>query len=100
MASTTAHPRVLGPAPSGSRPARRRRQSLLFNRAALESLVLFGVFFAGYAVIGHRVVIEQHVIVFDGLSRLAHAYFAWYNAPPKLAAIGFEWPPVMTLVFL
>src|SRR6185503_2670984 len=56
--------------------------------------------FAAYAVLGHRVVIEQHVIVFDGLSRLAHAYFAWYNAPPKLAAIGFEWPPVMTLVFL
>src|SRR5205085_12571814 len=70
------------------------------SRQALESLALFALAAAAYALLGRRVVMQQHVVVFDGLSRLAHAYFVWYNAPPKLAAIGFEWPPLMTLVFL
>lgn len=73
---------------------------MVLNRAGIESLVIFALFFTAYVLIGHIVVVERHVVVFDGLSRLAHAFFAWYNDPPKLAAIGFEWPPVMTLVFL
>ena len=39
-------------------------------------------------------------MVADGLSRLAHAYFVFYGYPPKLAAMGFTWPPMLTLVFL
>ena len=87
-----------GPAFPRKRPKRRARPRRLGNFT--ESAVLFLVFYAVYALIGYRVVVDQHVVVLDGLSRLAHAYFAWYNDPPKLAAIGFEWPPLMTLVFL
>jgi hypothetical protein len=65
-----------------------------------ESALLFVILYAIYAFIGYRLVVDQHVVVLDGLSRLAHAYFAWYNEPAKLASIGFEWPPVMTMVFL
>ena len=65
-----------------------------------EGLVVFAVAFVVYAAIGIRVVVHQNVIVFDALARLSHAYFVWYNDPPKLAAVGFVWPPVSTLVFL
>lgn len=82
----------------GTLPDRRPRRRLLSN--SQESALLFVIFFAIYAAIGYQLVIVQHVVVTDGLSRLAHAYFAWYNQPPKLAAIGFEWPPLMTMVFL
>ena len=65
-----------------------------------ESLIVFPVAFAVYALLGARLVVSQHLIVFDGLARLSHAYFVWWNAPPKLAAVGFVWPPIATLVFL
>jgi hypothetical protein len=79
-------------------PDRRARSRRLSNRR--ESLLLFALFYAVYAYIGYHTVVKQNVVVLDGLSRLAHAYFVWYNAPPKLAAVGFEWPPLSTLVFL
>jgi hypothetical protein len=69
-------------------------------RRRFESLAIFSLFFAGYAGLGIRLTIVQHLTVFDAVSRLSHAYFVWYNKPPKLAAIGFVWPPLQTLVFL
>lgn len=66
----------------------------------LESLAVFAVFAAVYFIVGYHVVVDQHLVNFDALSRLAHAYFVWYNNPPKLASIGFVWPPVQTLIYL
>jgi hypothetical protein len=66
----------------------------------VSSVALWVVAFAGYAWLGDRIVVGEHLVVFDAASRLAHAFFAFYDAPPKLAAIGFVWPPVSTLVFL
>ncbi len=79
---------------------RKRRRGFRISRHAKESLALGLVWYVVYAAIGLRVTVGQHVVVFDALSRLAHAYFVWYNSPPKLAAIGFVWPPVATIVFL
>jgi len=93
-----APPRERAPRARHALPRRRReRRALAPSR---ETLLLFGVAFAVYAVVGLRVVLQQHVVVFDALARLAHAYFVWFNEPPKLAAVGFVWPPVSTLVFL
>jgi hypothetical protein len=78
-----------GTPPAPTRPAVRR-----------EPLVLFAVAFAGYGVLGYFVMLRWHIIVGDGVSRLLHAYFIWYNQPPKLAAVGFVWPPLMTIVLL
>ena len=36
----------------------------------------------------------------DGEARLAHAFFALWNQPAKLAAIGTYWPPLETLALL
>jgi hypothetical protein len=70
------------------------------RRVPRPRLPVFLVSFLVYAAIGYKVVVLQHVVVPDGWSRLAHAYFVYYNDPPKLAAIGFIWPPLMTLVFM
>ena len=82
-------------------PRVRVRRGLGAHHAvAVETAVLMGVFIVGYTLVGHRVVVSQHVVIGDALSRLAHAYYAWHNDPPKLAAIGFAWPPVQTVAYL
>jgi hypothetical protein len=70
------------------------------SAAAVGRIMLFGCSFAAYFALGYRVVVHQHLAVSDAVSRLAHAYFVWYNHPQKLTAVGFVWPPGMTLVFL
>ena len=94
---TKEKPAEVGPVRARRRRGRTRR---LPSRRALESFAIFGLFFALYFAIGYRVVVELHLVNFDALARLAHAYFVWWNEPPKLAAIGFVWPPFQTLVFL
>lgn len=64
------------------------------------ALGLFVVMAAVYFFIGYRVTVDQHVVVFDALDRLTRAYLVWHNSPPKLAAVGFVFPPLTTFVFL
>ncbi|MFL5847167.1 MAG: hypothetical protein ACJ762_21020 [Solirubrobacteraceae bacterium] len=61
---------------------------------------LFAVAFVAYFVIGYWVTIEQHVVVFDAMDRLTRALLVWHNDPPKLAAIGFLFPPLTTAMFM
>lgn len=63
-------------------------------------LLIFLVATAFYFFVGYRVTIDGHVVVFDALNRLTDAYLVWWNDPPKLAAIGFLFPPLTTLAFL
>jgi hypothetical protein len=58
------------------------------------------VTFLVFAGLGIWLTVHMKVVAYDGAFRLAHAFFVWYGAPGKLAAIGFVWPPLMTLVFL
>jgi hypothetical protein len=73
-------------------PARPRREGRV--------LLLFVAAYAAYALVGLIATLGLHVVVGDAESRLAHAYFVWWNDPPKLAAIGFVWPPLQTIVLL
>lgn len=66
----------------------------------VESLLLFLVAVTAYALLGANVVTSSHVVVFDALDRLTRAYMVWHNSPPKLAAVGFTFPPVSSLIFL
>lgn len=82
-------------------PPRSQRKGRSTTRARhLESLAIFLLFGAAYTVLGYEVMIGQHVVVFDALDRLARAFLVWHDAPPKLAAIGFDLPPVSTLALL
>jgi hypothetical protein len=64
------------------------------------ALLMFAVFTAIFFVLGYKTTIDQHVVVFDALNRLTDAYLVWWNDPPKLAAIGFQFPPLTTFMFL
>lgn len=74
---------------AGAVPARRLE---LWGITALFALI--------YGLVGYHVVIEQQVVVFDALDRLTRAYLVWHNDPPKLAAVGFVFPPLTTVMFL
>lgn len=74
--------------------------SKVFPNTRREGWLIAAVFAVAYGVLGYFTVVNGHVVQFDGLERLADAYMAWWNAPPKLAAIGLSVAPVGTLVFL
>lgn len=63
-------------------------------------LAVFGVAFVAYFAIGYWFTVDQHVVVFDAMDRLTRALLVWHNDPPKLAAIGFVFPPLTTAMFL
>jgi hypothetical protein len=63
-------------------------------------VAIFVVAAALYIGIGYWVTIEGRVVVFDALDRLTRAFLVWHNDPPKLAAIGFVFPPLTTMVLL
>src|SRR4051794_14326296 len=65
-----------------------------------EGLIIFAVAFVAYMAVGYWFTINQHVIIFDALDRLTRALLVWHNDPPKLAAIGFVFPPLTTAMFL
>lgn len=99
MEATTALPPLEPRAPAvHARRARRRR--VIPSTRTLEATLIWVLFAGGYFYVGQHVVVQLHLVNFDSLSRLAHAYFVWYNDPAKLAAIGFVWPPLQTLVLL
>lgn len=85
------------PAAEGRRRGRTRR---LPSARFMDGLSVFAIFAAIYFIVGYEVVVELNLVNFDSLSRLAHAYFVWFNDPAKLAAIGFVWPPVQTIIYL
>ena len=66
----------------------------------IEGFVVFLLAGGLYFWVGYRTVIEDGVVVFDALDRLTRAYMVWHNDPPKLAAIGFVFPPLTTMTFL
>ena len=68
--------------------------------ATIETAILGGAAFVVFAVLGIWLTVDMKVVAYDGAFRLAHAFFVWNGAPGKLAAIGFVWPPFMTLVFV
>lgn len=90
-----------GVATAPRRPRRTpRRRLIALDAGSAETALVFSICAVFYIALGWRVVHDQHLVVFDATSRLAHAYFVLWNSPPKLAAIGFVWAPVSTFVFL
>lgn len=74
-----------------------RRPSDIERRRG-ESAAVFAVFLLGYAAVGAWLVVERHVVGFEALDRLNRTLMVWHNDPPKLAAVGFDYPPLATLL--
>lgn len=95
-------PLVARPLPPGLSLREERRQEIATpaQRLWLEPALVLAVAYLVYAAAGTALLTGFDVVVGDAQSRLAHAYFAWWNEPAKLTAIGFYWPPLQTLVLL
>ena len=68
------------------------------TRRPLESLAVFAVFTGFYIWFGYWMVAKMHVIGFETLDRLNRALMIWHNNPAKLSALGFDYPPLATLL--
>lgn len=63
-----------------------------------ESALVFLFFTVAYSVFGHWLVVDKHVVGFETLDRLNRALMVWHNDPAKLSAIGFDYPPLATML--
>ena len=63
-----------------------------------ESLAVFVVTTAAYSWFGYWLVVKMHVVGFETLDRLNRALMIWHNDPAKLSALGFDYPPLATLL--
>lgn len=67
---------------------------------ALYTVAIVVVLWIAYFLLGYQTTVNAHVVVFEALDRLSRAYLVWHNDPHKLAAIGFSYPPLDTMVLL
>lgn len=65
-----------------------------------EPLLLFALTYAVFAAVGSVLTLHHEIVLGDAEARLQHAFYIWANDPGKLAAIGFYWPPLQTLVLV
>ena len=63
-----------------------------------ESALVFVFFTVAYSIFGHWMVVDMHVVGFETLDRLNRALMIWHNDPAKLSAIGFDYPPLATML--
>lgn len=68
------------------------------ERRRWESIGVFAFFLAAWTLFGHWLVVGKHVVGFETLDRLNRALMVWHNDPPKLSALGFDYPPLATLL--
>lgn len=68
------------------------------ERRRWESLAIFAFFALAYIWFGYWLVVEKHVVSFETLDRLNRSLMVWHNDPAKLSAIGFDYPPLTTLL--
>jgi hypothetical protein len=100
MAVATPPQQATGAHRSGTPLDDRPYQPEVAQPSGRVGLLMFAVFAAVFFALGYKTTIDQHVVVFDALNRLNDAYMVWWNDPPKLAAVGFLFPPMTTFVFL
>ncbi|WP_028643311.1 hypothetical protein [Nocardioides sp. URHA0020] len=68
------------------------------TRRPWESLAVFVGFTGFYIWFGYWLVVKMHVVGFETLDRLDRALMIWHNDPAKLSALGFDYPPLATLL--
>lgn len=73
------------------------RRPMDIERRWWENLLVFALFTGAYAWFGYWLVVDMHVVGFETLDRLNRGLMIWHNEPPKLSAIGFDYPPLATL---
>lgn len=94
-------------AASHIRESQERKESLVqwihgragdISRRPWENLAVFAAFTGFYIWFGYWLVVKMHVVGFETLDRLNRALMIWHNDPAKLSALGFDYPPLATLL--
>jgi hypothetical protein len=100
-AATSATTGVAAKPATGRRPQRPvqllNRRPADISRQPWESAGIFGFFVAAYVAFGEWLVPGRHVVGFVTLDHFNRALMIWHNSPPKLSAVGFDFPPLSTL---
>jgi hypothetical protein len=76
-----------------SRPARAAE-----DRRGRESRVIAGVFFGLYLAVAAVLVLHYNSIPADAMSRVANGSYVYRGADPHLAAVGFVWNPLPSIL--
>lgn len=63
-----------------------------------ESALVFVLFTVAYSWFGYWLVVDMHVVGYETLDRFNRAVMIWHNDPPKLSAVGFDYPPLSILL--
>ena len=69
-------------------------------RASAEGLIVALFFAVVYGVVGYFMLTDGRIVNFDSLHRLNEAYMAWWNSPPKLAAISLAAAPLGAIAYM
>lgn len=64
------------------------------------SLLLFGVAYVGYVIVGALIVFGTGSVPIDTWARVRNAFYALYSRDPHLGAIGVVLSPIPTLAIL
>jgi hypothetical protein len=67
------------------------------DRRWWESTAVFVAFTVLYSVVGYWLVVQVHVVGFETLDRFARSLMVVHDESPRLAAIGFDYPPLAVL---
>lgn len=84
-------------------PARPRRSDDIPAPSSVgrkETSLVFFLAWLFFAYVGYRAVIDRHIIPADAINLMSRAFYVWHNDPAKLAAIGFNAPPLQTIGLL
>lgn len=76
------------------------RQNARRKTVFSTSSALFMGFFALYMAVGFWLVLFEHSIMEDAISRVSNASYVLYSREPKLANVGFVWTPLPSLILL
>lgn len=69
-------------------------------RASAEGWLIAIFFAVVYGLVGYFMLTDGRIVNFDSLHRLNEAYMAWWNSPPKLAALGLSAPPMGAVAYM
>jgi hypothetical protein len=70
------------------------------DRPRLETWLVALFFGIVYGVVGYFMLTDARIVDFDSLQVLNNAYTAWWNSPPKLAAIPLDVAPFDSLIYM
>ncbi len=98
MSTTTSASRSVSSARGTVRPALSTRTRSRLS--ARPGRLLVGGFTGLYLALGLWLVLVEHSVMEDALSRVANASYVLYSREPKLANVGFVWTPLPSLLVL